>query len=84
MVCCLLTPLLDVKLITFQCIQVTDNDLADRLSAITRQEGRIADPNVCVQSLTFSLPSPWDFFILSPNREPVHRLKWFLQIFPSP
>ena len=82
--CCLLTPLLRVKLITFHCIQVTDNDLADRRSAITRQEGRIAVPNVCLQSLTLSLPSPCDFFTLSPNREPVHRLKWFLQIFPSP
>ena len=29
-VCCLPTPFLHAKLITFQCIQVTDNDLADR------------------------------------------------------
>ena len=40
-VCCLPTPLLHAKLITFQCIHVTDNDLADRLSAITRQKGGI-------------------------------------------
>ena len=29
-VCCLPTPFLDAKLITYQCIQVTHNDLADR------------------------------------------------------
>ena len=32
-------------------------------------------PNVCLQALTLSLLSPLDFFTLSPNREPVHRLK---------
>ena len=31
-------------------------------------------PNVCLQALTLSLLSPHDFFTLSPNREPVHRL----------
>ena len=31
-------------------------------------------PNVCLQALTLSLPSPNDFFTLSPKREPVHRL----------
>ena len=30
--------------------------------------------NVCLQALTLSLLSPRDFFTLSPNREPVHRL----------
>ena len=70
----ILTSFLHVKLITFQWIQVTDNDLADRWLGITRQEGRIAVLNVCLQALTFSLPSPCDFFTLSPNREPVHRL----------
>ena len=70
----ILTSFLHVKLITFQWIQVTDNDLADRWLGITRQEGRTAIPNVCLQALTFSLPSPCDFFTLSPNREPVHRL----------
>ena len=30
--------------------------------------------DVCLQALTLSLPSPCDFFTLSPNREPVHRL----------
>ena len=29
---------------------------------------------VCLQSLTLSLSSPREFFNLSPNREPVHRL----------
>ena len=31
-------------------------------------------PNVCLQPLTLSLFSPREFFNLSPNREPVHRL----------
>ena len=31
-------------------------------------------PNVCLQALTLSFLSPHDFFNLSPNREPVHRL----------
>ena len=70
----ILTSFLHAKLITFQWIQVTDNNLADRWLGITRQEGRIAVPNVCLQALTFSLPLPCDFFTLSPNREPVHRL----------
>ena len=70
----ILTSFLHAKLIKFQWIQVTDNDLADRWLGITRQEGRITVPNVCLQALTFSLPSPCDFFTLSPNREPVHRL----------
>ena len=30
--------------------------------------------DVCLQALLLSLPSPCDFFTLSPNREPVHRL----------
>ena len=29
-VCCLLTPFLHARVITFQYVQVTDNDLADR------------------------------------------------------
>ena len=33
-------------------------------------------PNVCLQALTLSLLSPRDFFTLSPNKEPVHRLKF--------
>ena len=57
----ILTSFLHAKLITFQWIQVSDNDLADRWLGITRQEGRIAVPNVCLQALTFSLPSPCDF-----------------------
>ena len=32
-------------------------------------------PNVCLWVLTLSLPYPRDFFTLSLNREPVHRLK---------
>ena len=32
-------------------------------------------PNVCLQPLTLSLSSPREFFNLSPNREPVHRLR---------
>ena len=72
-VCCLPTPFLHAKLITFQCIQVTDNDLADRWSAITRQEGGIAASNVCLQAVTLFLPSPRDFFTPSQNRGPVHR-----------
>ena len=70
----ILTSFLHAKLITFQWIQVTDNDHADRRSAITRPEGGIPVPNVCLQALTFSLPSPFDFFTLSSNRESVHRL----------
>ena len=31
-------------------------------------------PDVCLQALALSLPSPCDFFTLSPNREPVHML----------
>ena len=31
-------------------------------------------PNVCLQALTLFLPCPCNFFTLSPNREPVHRL----------
>ena len=34
-------------------------------------------PNVCLQALTLSLLSPSDFFTLSPNKEPVHRLRFF-------
>ena len=33
--------------------------------------------NVCLQAPTLSLPSPHDFFTLSPYREPAHRLKPF-------
>ena len=36
------------------------------------QEGGIADSKVCLQALPLSLAL--QFFILSPNREPVHRL----------
>ena len=66
--CCLLTPFLHAKLTT-----LIDN-LADRRSAINRQEGGIAASKVCVKALPLSLPSPPNFFALSPNREPVHRL----------
>ena len=54
----------------------TDNiyNLTDRRSAINRQEGGIAASKVCVKALPLSLPSPPNFFALSPNREPVHRL----------
>ena len=38
-------------------------------------------PNVCLQALTLSLLSPRDFFTLSPNKEPVYRLK-FILIWP--
>ena len=37
--------------------------------------------NVCLQALTLSLLSPRDFFTLSPNREPVHRLRFIDGIF---
>ena len=67
-------PFLHSKLTTFQCIQVTDNDLPDRWSAITRQEGGIAASNVCLQAFTLFLPSPRHFLTPSQNREPVHRL----------
>ena len=33
--------------------------------------------NVCLQAPTLSLPSPHDFFTLSPYKEPAHRLKPF-------
>ena len=64
----------DSLFITFQCIQVTDNDLADRWWVITRQEGGVAASMVCLQALPLSLPSPRDFITLSRNREPAHRL----------
>ena len=51
---------LHAKLITFQCIQciqVTDNDLADKWSAIASLEGRISN----IYNLPLSLPSPRDF-----------------------
>ena len=65
---CLPTPFLHAKLLTFQCIQVRDNDRQ------LHQEGGMAASNVCLQALPLSLPSPLDFFTLSSNREPVHRL----------
>ena len=49
-------------------------NLADRRSAINGQEGGIANSKVCLKALPLSLPSPSNFFALSPNREPVHRL----------
>ena len=49
-----LTSFLHAKLITFQWIQVTDNDLADRWLAITRQEGRIP---VCLSTGSHLFPS---------------------------
>ena len=63
-VCCLLTPFLHAPLITSQCTQVTHNDLAERWSAITRQEGGTTASNVCLQALTLFLLSPRDFFTL--------------------
>ena len=66
--CCLLTPFLHAKLTT-----LIDN-LADRRSAINRQEGGIAASKVCLKALPLSLPSPPNFFALPPNRKPVHRL----------
>ena len=38
---------------------------------------RIAASNVCLQALTLSLPSPRDFFTLSPNKEAVHRQNYY-------
>ena len=64
-VCYLPTPLLHAKLITFQ---VTDNDLADRWSAITRQEGGIAFPNVWFQKI--SIPPPWVVLLIRPSNLP--------------
>ena len=69
---------LHAKLITFQCIQciqVTDNDLADKWLAIARQEGRISN-----------ILSPFPFPLLAifhpfPNREPVH---WLTQATLDP
>ena len=49
-------------------------NLADRRSAINRQEGGIAASKVCLKALPLSLPSPPNFFALPPNRKPVHRL----------
>ena len=49
-------------------------NLADRRSAINRQEGEIVASKVCLKALPLSLPSFPNFFALSPNREPVHRL----------
>ena len=66
--CCLPTPFLHAKLITLIY------NLANRRSAINRQEGGIAASKVCLKALPLSLPSPPNFFSLSPNREPVHRL----------
>ena len=54
--CCLLTPFLHAKLTT-----LIDN-LADRRSAINRQEGGIAASKVCLKALPLSLPSPPNFF----------------------
>ena len=52
-VCCL-----HAKLITFQCTQVTDDDLADRLIGNYKTRRRnVAVPNVCLQTLTLSLES---------------------------
>ena len=64
--CCLPTPFLHMKLTTFQCIQVTDNDLTDKWSAGSH----------------FFLPLSSRFFhpTLSPNREPVDRLFLSLQV----
>ena len=50
------------------------DNLADRGSAINRQEGGIATSKVCLKALPLSLPSPPNFFALPPNRKPVHRL----------
>ena len=50
------------------------DNLADRRSAINRQEGRIAASKVCLKALPLSLPSSPNFFDLPPNRKPVHRL----------
>ena len=52
-VCCL-----HAKLITFQCTQVTDDDLADRFIGNHNARRRnVAVPNVCLQTLTLSLES---------------------------
>ena len=66
--CCLPTLFLHAKLITLIY------NLADRRSAIKRQEGGIANSKVCLKALPLSLPSSPNFFALTPNREPVHRL----------
>ena len=52
----ILTSFLHAKLITFQWIQVTDNDLADRWLGITRQEGRIEGPK-CLSTGSHLFPS---------------------------
>ena len=49
-------------------------NVADRRSAINGQEGGLAASKACLKALPLSLPSPSNFFALSPNREPVHRL----------
>ena len=61
--CCLLTPFLHAKLTT-----LIDN-LADRRSAINRQEGGIAASKVCLKALPLSLPSPPNFFGPSPKQK---------------
>ena len=40
--------------------------------------------DVCLQALILSLTSPCDFFTLSPNREPVHRLYPVMVINTAP
>ena len=40
--------------------------------------------DVFLQALTLSLPSPCDFFTLSPNREPFHRLYPVMVINTAP
>ena len=49
-------------------------NVADRRSAINGQEGGIVASKACLKALPLSLPSPSNFFALSPNREPVHRI----------
>ena len=65
--CCLPIPFLHAKLITFAILPTEG-------SAINRQEGGIAAPKLCLKALPLSLPSPLNFFPVSPNKEPVHRL----------
>ena len=69
------TPFLHAKLITFQCIPVTDNDRADRRYAITRQESVIAGSKVCLQALSLPLPSLLAFFHPSAKRNMTFNLQ---------
>ena len=62
-----------VKFLHAKVTTLIDN-LADRRSAINRQEDAIAASKVCLKALPLSLPSPPNFFALPPHRKPVHRL----------